>query len=311
MSIPVRFFVVCTSLLSLALALNGCGGAVSLTDKGPHELFEMGLAQYEKGRYYKAIELFQAVVYNYPGDPVVDTAQYYLGLSYFGNKDYELAGVEFNRLAANYPSSAFFEHAIFMRAVSFFESTPKHYGLDQSDLEKAIQQFEDVIIDFPESDLVPDARKYLLKARTRMAKKYYSSGVVYSRMQAYDAAKVYFQKVIDEFTDTEFGAQATYKYAEMDYRLGNYDDAHKRFRDFTVVFPNHKWVDKARKRAVESAFRSAEQAYRQGDYALAQQRLEKLQQEYPNNGYTDKIEDYLREIRDITRQNTHTNETES
>ncbi len=302
MSLPSRLLLTCLTGLAAALVLDACGGRRSLADLQAQELFLLGQKEYEKKHFFKAIELFQTLVYNYPGNPIVDSAQYYLGLSYFGNEDYELAGLEFNRLAANYPSSVYFEHAVFMRAVSHYESTSDHYGLDQSELVESIRQFGDFIIDFPESELLPDARTYLLRARTRMARKYYESGVVYTHMRALAAAKTYFQKVIDDYTDTEYAAKAAYEYAEAEYRLGNYAEAHRRFRDFTVVFVDHEWMERAATRAIRCAFRGAEQAYRNGDYAQARQRLEEFQQEYPDNGYTEKADEYLKEIREVLRQ---------
>lgn len=299
------------ALLSMALLVAGCGGSKSLAAKSAHELFEMGKKEYDKTKYFKAIELFQSVVYNYPGESIVDTAQYYLSLSYFGNEEYELAGVEFNRLIINYPSSAYFEHAIFMKAVSFFESTPRHYGLDQTDLQEAIKQFEDFIIDFPESELMPDVRKYLLQARSRMARKYYESGIVYSRMRAFEAAKIYFQNVIDDYTDTDYGPRASYHYAEMEFKLRRFDQARKKFQDFKTVFPEHEWSEKADRRVVEAAFRSGEAAFKKGDYALAQQKLEAFQTDFPDNGWTKKAGKYLDKIDQITRQASRSDEADS
>ena len=91
----------------------GCGSRPTLANLSAHELFDKGKEEYSQKHYLRAIEYFQAVVYNYPGESVVDTAQYYLALSYFGDKEYELAQVEFNRLVVNYPASVYFEHSIF------------------------------------------------------------------------------------------------------------------------------------------------------------------------------------------------------
>jgi outer membrane protein assembly factor BamD len=309
--IRAHLIMLCLALLGAAVLIVGCGGSKSLTMKSAHELFELGRKEFDNKKYFKAIELFQLVVYNYPGESIVDTAQYYLGLSYFGNEEYELAGVEFNRMIVNYPSSAYFEHAIFMKAVSFFESTPRHYGLDQTDLQEAIKQFEDFIIDFPESELMPDVQKYLLRARSRMARKYYESGIVYSRMRAFEAAKIYFQKVIDDYTDTDYGPRASYKYAEMEFKLKQFDEASKKFRDFGTVFPEHEWSKKAAQRAIEAAFRSGEVAFKKGDYSLAQQKLEAFQTDFPDNGWTKKVGKYLDKIYQITRQRSQSDETDS
>jgi outer membrane protein assembly factor BamD len=165
--------------------LTGCGGgSASLANLSSEQLYTLAREKYDNEKYTQAIEAFQQLVYNFPGQSIVDTAQYYLAMSYFGNEAYELAAVEFNRLLINYPASAYATQAQLMRAVSTFESTPDHYGLDQSELPEAIDQLEDFIIDHPESELVQDANAYLLLARTRLAKKYYYAGVTYTRMGA-------------------------------------------------------------------------------------------------------------------------------
>jgi outer membrane protein assembly factor BamD (BamD/ComL family) len=222
-----------------------------------------------------------------------------------------VAGVEFNRLIMNYPSSVYFAHAIFMKAVCAFESTPKHYGLDQTDLVSAIKQFEDFLIDFPESQLHEDARAYLLIARTRMAKKTYETGIVYSRKRALEAAKIYFQKVIDDYTDTEFAPKASFLYAESEFRLSHYDQARQKFEDFTIVFPRHEWADKASQRIIEAAFKSGEAAFKKGDYALAEQKFQTFQADYPNNGWTKKANKYLEKISEITKSGSQANDTDT
>ncbi len=282
--------------LVFALLTVGCGGSKSLSRMTAGELFEKGRKAYEKEKYLKAIEILESCVYNYPGETIVDTAQYYLALAYFGNGEYEVAQVEFNRLALNYPASVYFENAIFMRAVCHFEATPSHYGLDQDQLQTAIKEFEDFTIDFPESDIAEDARKYLLVARTRLARKCYESGVVYDRIGAYEAARIYFQRVIDDYTDTEFAPLATYEYACMDFKLNEFDAARGKFEDFFAVFPDHELAPRAAEKAVVAAFKSGEAAFKRGDYTLAQQKLELFKRDFPDNELTEKADDYLNRI---------------
>ncbi|MEE8577381.1 MAG: outer membrane protein assembly factor BamD, partial [candidate division Zixibacteria bacterium] len=270
------------SIAALAF-VNGCGGRPALANLSSHELFDIGKEEYGKENYLRSLEYFQAIVYNYPGESIVDTAQYYLALSYFGDKEYELAQVEFNRLVLNYPSSVYFEHSIFMKAVCFFEGTPKHYGLDQSDLQTSIKQFQDFVIDYPEAELIEEARQYLLVAQTRMAKKYYNSAVVYSHMGAWKAAEKYYQKVIDDYIDTEFAPLATYYIADMEHRQKRYDEARKGYEGFVAVFPDHELAEKARKQAAEAAYKSGEKAYDRGDYTAAREHLQSFMTGYPDH----------------------------
>jgi outer membrane protein assembly factor BamD len=272
----VRSLILAIGLAYFLTSISGCGGRSSLSNLGAKELFQLGMEKYQQKKYIKSIELFQSVVYNYPGESMVDTAQYYLALAYYGNREYAVAGAEFNRLAVNYPSSAYAVHAQFMKAVSFFEGTPSHYGLDQSDLETSIKQFKDFLIDYPENELVDEAKTYLMKAETRLAQKHFKSGIVYSRISAYKAAGIYFQHVIDNFTHTEFGPKATFLMAENTYKQKKFGDARDKFRGFILAFSDHEWAARASDMACKAGYKWAEQALEEGDTTSARERLEEV-----------------------------------
>lgn len=306
---PVR--VTITLAIGLAvLTLFACATHRKLGQMTAHELFEYGKEKYEKGKYLRATELFQALVYNYPGETLVDTAQYYLGLSHFGNKDFELAGIEFNRLILNYPSSEFFENAIFLKAVCFYKSTPTHFGLDQTSLKVAIKQFEDFLVDFPESEVLPDVQQFLLVARSRMAHKIYESGIVYSHIRAFEAARTYFQAVIDDYTDTEWGANALYRFAEMEYNLGRFDEAGSRLESFLALYPGHKLTEKVRKLIIKSAFTAGRNDFESGSYDSARERLTAFREAFPEHKMAKKAKKYLRQIDEI-RSKKSNNESAS
>lgn len=290
------YFIISAVLTLILISAIGCGGKKSLNTLPSSELFRLGQEQFEKEKYLKAITHFQTLVYNYPGESIVDTAQYYLALSYFKNKDYPLANVEFNRLAINYPASSYAEDAIFMKAVCLFEGTPKHSGLDQSDLYTAIKQFEDFIIDFPESNVLAEAQEYLLKARTRLAKKTYESGVVYDRIGTYASAEIYFQKVADEYTDTEYASLATFGLAEMKYKLKEYKVAQEKFSDFTIVFKDSPLVEKANEYMEKSAYKAGEKAMHDKDYAKALEYFEAFKTDFPTS---DKLKDAIKKIEEL------------
>lgn len=263
-------------VLAVALALAaGCGGRQNLQNLSMRELYDHGMERYQKQKYLEAIDAFQAIVFNYPGATVVDTVQYYLALSYYGNEDYTLASVEFNRLLLNYPASVYASQAQLMKAVCLYEGTPEHHGLDQTDLETAIRQFEDYIVDYPESVALTDARAYLAKARARLAQKYYQAGIVYIRLSDYRAAKIYYQKVIDDFTDTEWGPKAAYQLAECHFLEHDWTGAQERFENFRIVYPDHAWASRAAARSCESAFKASQAAVKDGDLAKARDLLER------------------------------------
>jgi outer membrane protein assembly factor BamD len=285
----------------IGLIFVACGGNTNLAQLSSEELFAKGMEKYNDGKYYNASEYFQAIVYSYAGESIVDTAQYYLALSYFGNEDYDLAQVEFNRLVINYPSSVYFENAMLHRAACAYLSTPKHFGLDQSELVQAIKLFEDFIIDFPESAYLPEAKEYLLRARTRMAHKYYESGLVYTRIGASEAARKYYQIVVDDYTDTEYASLAVFGIAKSEYKLRHYSEAHQKFADFAKLYPDHELFGKAEKMKVEAAFKAGQYAYEKADYQQAQEKLSEFIQLYPDSDKAKKANELLNQIQQTAK----------
>lgn len=257
------------------------------------QLYTMARDKYDHKKYYRAIELFQTLVYSHAGESIVDTAQYYLGMSYFGNEEYQLASAEFSRLLVNYPSSAFAEHAQFMKAASTYQSAPKHFGLDQTDLKPAIEQLQDFITDRPESPYLADAKALLLQGRTRLARKLYQSAIVYFRVESYPAANIYLQKVVDDYLDTEFAPKSLYMIAEGEYRMKHYDVAREKFDGFTKVFPKHEWLDKAKRRAADAAFKGSVATFDAGDLTKAAQLFQSFKEGYPADDRVKEADDYI------------------
>ena len=270
------------------LSLCGCGGPPKTNNMSVGQLYTMAKDKYDHKKYYRSIELFQTLVYSHAGESIVDTAQYYLGMSYFGNEEYQLASAEFARLLVNYPSSAFAEHAQFMKAAATFQSAPRHFGLDQSELRPAIEQLQDFITDRPESPYLADAKALLLQGRTRLAQKLYQSAIVYFRVESYPAANIYLQKVVDDYLDTEFAPKSLYMIAEGEFRMKHYDVAREKFDGFTKVFPKHEWIEKAKHRAADAAFRGSVATFDSGDMTKAAQLFQSFKEGYPND---DRVKD--------------------
>ena len=263
------------------------------------ELFKLAKVKYDQKKYYRSIELFQNIVYSHAGDPIVDTAQYYLGMSYFGNKEHQLASAEFNRLLINYPASAFAEHAQFMRAASTFESAPKHFGLDQSELNPALQHLQDFVTDHPESPYIADAKALLLAGRTRNARKMYEAAVVYSNTESYKAANIYYQKVVDEYLDTEYAPFAVFMIADGEMRMKHFEVARDKFEGFMRVFPKHIWIGKAKERAAESAFNNCLSAFEAHQYDKAKECFESFKIVYPTDKRIKEADIYLVKIKEM------------
>ena len=233
------------AIIVIILILAGCGAPGLRLESNAQDQFKLAQKEYDKNHWLKAIEGFQKVIFNFPGADIVDTAQYFLSMSYYSNKEYELAAVEFQRLRTNYPQSAYYDEAQYMNGVCYLKNTPGHYALDQEDLKTAIQQLQDFIIDNPDSPLVPEAERVILEGMTKLARKEYENGMLYFKLYQYKSAGIYFQYVIDNYTGTEYSAKAQYRLAEIAFKKEEFADALLKFRNFITVYPENELVPKA------------------------------------------------------------------
>jgi len=233
-------------IAGLVFLIAGCGGITMKNYPTAEEQYRQAFKEYQKENYLKAIDGFQKVIYNFSGASMVDSAQYHLAMSYYHQDDYFMAAAEFDRLVNNYPGSPFVDDGQFMAGLCYFKSAPSHYGLDQDELDRALQTLQDFITDNPRSELVDDALAAIEEANARLARKRYENGRMYFRLGYYESARIYFQAVIDEHTDTEWAARALYYMGEIDYKEENYSDARTRFDNFLIVYPDHEFAEKAR-----------------------------------------------------------------
>jgi len=240
-----KYFAAAIAVLIVISIAAGCGAPGVRLETSAQDQFDLAKKEYDKKHWLKSIEGFQKVIFNFPGADIVDTAQYYLSMSYFNNKEYELSAVEFQRLMTNYPQSAYYDEAQYMNGVSYLENTPGNFALDQEDLKRAIQVLQDFIIDNPDSPLVEEARQVILEGRTKLARKEYENGMLYFKLKQFKSAGIYFQMVIDEYTDTRYAAMSQYRVAEIDYKKKAYAESLIKFNNFITVYPESEMVPDA------------------------------------------------------------------
>lgn len=169
--------------------------------------YEKAYNLYEKEDYNKAAEAFETVIQVGRGSDIAQNAQYYLAESYFNDERYLLAASEYERHASQYPRSEVREEVDFKQALSYYHLSPR-YRLDQEYTRTAIDRFRLFNSRYSESDRVDEAQEYISELRSKLARKIYSSGELYMRIDQYPAAIVYFDLAIDRYPDSEWAEEA-------------------------------------------------------------------------------------------------------
>ncbi len=187
----------------------GCSSSIDTTNFSPEEKLAYAIKLYEDEDYEIAVNEFQAIVLQYPGNAVVDDAQYYLGMTRYQREEYILAAYEFSKLVTNMPASEFVAQGQFMLAECYYKLSP-HFSLDQKYTTKAVEEFQVFIDFFPSSEKVPEAETKINELNEKLAQKEYGNALIYEKLDYYTAALNYYTNVLEIYHDTKYAPMAMY-----------------------------------------------------------------------------------------------------
>ncbi len=149
---------------------------------------------YEKGKYAKAIRLFEQISPVLKGKPEAENVFYMFSQSYYKTGQYYLSGYQFESFAALYPKSKNTEEAAFLGAKSYSELSPT-YSLDQTDTDKAINKLQNFINKYPNSKYLADANVVVKDLREKLEKKAFEIAKQYNTISDFKPAI----KALDNF----------------------------------------------------------------------------------------------------------------
>jgi outer membrane protein assembly factor BamD len=243
----MKLFAIFLVALGLLALLFGCGPGPPKAKLDAEDQFLLAKQKFDDRKYFDAQTKFQKLIWNFPGSDYVDEAQYYLAECFFGQEDYQSAIHEYTRLLRNYSQSPFVDAAQFKIGVSYYkQSLPA--PLDQDDTQKAARTLQTFLEDYPNSEYVPEAEKYLLAARTRLSKKEYLNGQLYYKMGAYDSAIIYFEELLENYSDTKWADDAQYAIGECQRRQKKWERALQSYQKVLEMSNSKKLAQRAQKR---------------------------------------------------------------
>ncbi len=192
-----------TLILISFMFLASCSGTRNNDEQTLKDIFNQAMDNLENSKYLQAQSNFKNVLIRGTGTDLGDDAQYFLGESYFRNKEYLLAIAEYEKLTRKMGYSPFVEDARFKICEAYRIESPKYYH-DQEYTLKALERYQEFLDDYPNSILLDDVLASMYTLRDKLAKKAFETGILYMKMEEYESAKLSFQIVIDKFYDTSY-----------------------------------------------------------------------------------------------------------
>lgn len=236
----------------LFLWIMSCAGGMPKVPAKPEDVLTRADDLLKRGKHLQAVALYQKFLENYVGHERADYAQYKLAESYLEGEEYELAAVEYQVLITNYGYSEWVDEAIFKTGVCLLEEAPR-VERDQQKAIDALSRFNQFLQTYPAHALAPDARARVREIHSRLAEKSLIAARYYYKRKEPKAALVYCDKVIDNYPENKFWAEAIYLKGQILIDRGQNEEA---IAQFTRLL---EYPDDALKRQAEAKIKEARQ----------------------------------------------------
>lgn len=212
------------ALAGLALALAGCAAGTLPPVEGEADTLPAARRLIDRRDFTAAVQLLRGYVDRGTGRQDVDEALYLLGEAHLKAREPALAQIEFERLLRDYPESDSSAAGAFQLAAAF-EAQSRGEDFDQEFTVRAIDQYERYLREHPGHGSGAAAAARVADLRAKLGRKLLNTGNLYVRLREPDAARVYFLRVRDDFSDTPLLGDALIGLAWTDALAGRKDEA--------------------------------------------------------------------------------------
>jgi outer membrane protein assembly factor BamD len=170
-------------------------------EKTPESLIAEGLEAYQRKKYEKAGEAFQNLKDRFPYNPYAIVAELKLADSHFLNKEYLLAAAAYKEFEKLHPTNEIIPYVIFQMGMCSFKQKAS-IDRDQSYAFRAVQEFDRLIKNYPQSEYASQAETNLIMAKKNLASHEFYIGEYYFKNEKYEAALARFEGILREFSES-------------------------------------------------------------------------------------------------------------
>lgn len=215
------------AILVMLFAIGGCGlwgksKAPDYSKTSPEYLYQEGVQYYQKGKYEKAIELFQAIKEEHPLSKYAILAEIGIADSYFSDKKYGDAEANYVDFINLHPTNGNIPYAMYQVGICHYEQMAS-VDRDQTETLKAKKELEKLVARFPDSKYSLMAQKALMEIRKRLAEHEFYVGEFYFRTSRYQAALKRFEVVARDYANLGLDYKTLYFIGESKRLLAETD----------------------------------------------------------------------------------------
>ena len=158
--------------------------------------------------YDKVLEILKEIQIRFAFSPFATLAEIRTADVYFRQGEYQQAVIEYESFIKRHPGHNEVEYATYQTGNSYY-NLRKGKDRDPTPQLRSIEWFTRFIIEYPDSNLVDDARAKVAEARETLAEREIYIGKFYMRRKNYTAASERFNNVLINYSDTKHVDEAT------------------------------------------------------------------------------------------------------
>ncbi len=197
--------------------------------------------KWDLGRQY-----LRFVAENYANDPIGRQAALKLADSYFDEGTtlgYLEAQTRYRDFRNRYPSSPRADYALFRLAQTADREAEKP-DREQTNTRLAATSYRELILGYPDSPYITEARARLQRIRNLLAEHEYLVGRFYYRRKAFNAARGRFETILQAYPDYSSVDRVLFEMGFAQRKLGNEQKALESWQRLARDFPQSQWAKK-------------------------------------------------------------------
>lgn len=170
--------------------------------------FEFAKRAYDEKKYLQASTVLNDIYTPLRGTAKGEEALFLLAMSYYNNEDYTNSNVFFNTYYSRYPKGKYAELASFYSGYGFYKESPDAQ-LDQTYTIKAIQELQNFLEKYPNSDKAKDAQDAIFEMQDKLTLKELQNAQLYYNLgnflgNNYEAAIITSQNALKDYPYSKY-----------------------------------------------------------------------------------------------------------
>ena len=241
-------------ILIVALMSYSCGGKKIEPNQSAEALYQTAMAELSKKEgfpyvfrgtnYDEVFKLLKEIQLRDTYSPYATLAELRTADAYFKREEFEQAAIGYEEFLKNHPAHQETPYATYRLALSHYMQK-RSPDRDPTNTREALKWFGIFIDKYPDSPLVSDAEKRIVRCRKILAEREMYIGRFYEERKNYKAAAERFRVVVNDYNDTNRLETALFLMGESYLKAGETELAKEALQRLVHEFPNAKYHNKA------------------------------------------------------------------